>query len=207
MKLFAERKSRQGLWLVVGLGNPGKEYEASRHNVGFKVADRWAESHQIVLDKKKPWALLGEADVTIDGSTVRAIVAKPRTFMNLSGEALVELVNRYHVDLSNTIVVYDDMDLPLGKVRLREKGSAGGHRGMANIVDRLGTRDIPRIRIGIGRPEDVRPEVVDYVLGRFKPGEREIIEQAVSRARDAIDCIMATGIAGAMNTFNVDPPE
>ena len=201
MKLF-ERKTRRDLWLIVGLGNPGKQYESTRHNVGFWVVDRWAARHGIDLTRKRAWAFTGEGQATIGDRTFRAIVAKPRTFMNLSGEAVLEMVHRHQVDLANLIVVYDDLDLAVGKLRLRERGSAGTHNGMKSIVQRLGSQDFPRLRIGIGRPEPGAADAVDFVLGAFRPAEREAVDAAATRACDCIDAILAEGIERAMNVHN-----
>ena len=188
--------------LVVGLGNPGKQYQSSRHNVGFLVADRWAARHHIEISRKRAWAFTGEGQVLVDGSEFRGLVAKPRTYMNHSGEAVLEMVRRHHVDQSRLIIVYDEMDLPLGKLRLREKGSAGGHKGIASIIDRLGSDEVPRLRVGIGRAESDGVDAIDHVLGDFRPQETEVVEQAVSRAVDVIDWVLARGMASAMSAFN-----
>ena len=200
MKLFRRRGPRPDLRLVVGLGNPGKHYESSRHNVGFLVADHWARRHRIQISRKRTWALVGEGEVVVNGAAFRALVAKPRSYMNRSGEAVHEMVKRHHIDPAKLIVIYDDMDLPLGKLRLREKGSPGGHKGVASIIGSLGTDEFPRMRIGIGRPESA--DAIDYVLGDFQPAEMEAVERAVARATEAIDWILAKGMASAMNEFN-----
>ena len=199
MKLF-RRRPRPDFILIVGLGNPGKQYESSRHNIGFLVADQWARRHHISISRKRPWALTGDGEVVVDGAAWRGMVAKPRSYMNLSGDAVRELVKRHHVEPRNLIVVYDDMDLPLGKLRLREKGSSGGHKGIASIISSLGSEEFPRLRIGIGRAESAG--AVDHVLGEFRPSEREAVEQAVATATDAIDWVLAKGMASAMSQFN-----
>ena len=188
--------------LVVGLGNPGKAYERNRHNVGFMVADAWARRHRIELSRRRPWAFLGDGEAVVDGRAFRAIVAKPRTFMNASGEAVSELVKRYQVEPDDLVVVYDDLDLPLGKLRLRARGSSGGHRGLASIIERLGTGEFARVRVGIGRPEAAGSEAIEYVLGDFAPTEREAVRGAIARCCEAIDTILAEGIDGAMNRWN-----
>ena len=203
MPIF-QRESRNTLRLIVGLGNPGKQHEKSRHNVGFMVADRWASRHHIEVDRRRAWAHVGEGEASFDGLKLRVMVAKPRTFMNLSGEGVLEMFQRHHVALANLLVVYDDMDLPLGKIRIREKGSAGGHNGIANIIERLGSQDFPRLRVGIGRPEDTQKGAIGHVLGGFRPSEREVMDQAITRACDAIDAILAKGMAAAMNVYNRD---
>jgi PTH1 family peptidyl-tRNA hydrolase len=207
MSLFRRRQSHAPVgnaetWLVVGLGNPGKEYARNRHNVGFMVADRWAERHGIECSRRRPWAIQGEGQAEIEGRRFRVVVAKPRTFMNLSGDAVIEITRRHQVAPQRVIVVYDDLDLPLGKLRLRERGSAGGHKGMGHIIQRLGTGDLLRIRVGIGRPQGERAGAADYVLGDFGRGERGAVEDAIVRACDALDTILAQGAQAAMTKFN-----
>ena len=202
MRLPFKRRPGARAQLIVGLGNPGKRYEASRHNVGFMAADAWAGRHGIRMERKRPWALVGEGDASLDGSTLRVIVAKPRTYMNASGEAVAEMMRRHHVRLADLIVVYDDMDLALGRIRLRAKGSAGGHRGVVSIIDRLGSQDFVRIRIGIGRPEEADVGVIDHVLGDLTAAERDAMEQAIARSADAIDEVLGKGVDAGMNRFN-----
>lgn len=201
MKLF-RRQPRRDLRLVVGLGNPGERYAGSRHNIGFMAVDHWARRHRLSLTRRRPWALVGEGDVAIEGASLRVLVAKPRRFMNESGDAVVELVRRHQIDLEHLIIVCDDLDLPVGRLRLRERGSSGGHRGLASIMQRLGTEEFPRLRIGIGRPEGAGADPVDYVLSGFRPAEREVVEEALARASDALDWVVARGTASAMNRFN-----
>ncbi|MBI3744444.1 MAG: aminoacyl-tRNA hydrolase, partial [Chloroflexi bacterium] len=163
--------------------------------------DHWAARHGIALSTKKPWAVLGEGQLEASGRPARVIVAKPRTYMNESGNAAFELVKRYHVDAARFVAVYDEMDLPLGKIRLRERGSAGGHNGIESIIQRLGTQDFLRLRVGIGRPPPgVDP--VDYVLGDFAPPEREALLPAIERAADALDLLITQGAEAAMNEYN-----
>ena len=202
MRLSFRRRPQKALKLVVGLGNPGKRYESSRHNVGFMVADAWANRHGILISRKRAWAFMGEADAEVDGSSVHVLVAKPRTFMNASGESVGEMVHRHHVKPEDVVVVYDEMDLPLGRIRVREKGSAGGHKGMGSIIGLLNTDGIPRLRIGIGRPGMAIPDAIGHVLGDFEPDEAEAVTQAVDRACDAIDEMLARGPQAAMNRFN-----
>lgn len=190
------------IWLIVGLGNPGAKYAKTRHNAGFMAVDAWAARHKIAAEKKKAAYLYGEGALSISGTEARAIVAKPRTYMNLSGEAVGELMQRHHIVKQRLIVVYDDLDLPLGRIRIRADGSAGGHNGMKSIIERLGTQDFPRMRIGVGRPEAQGKEVVDYVLDTFSHGEQETVKAVLARACDALDEIIGKGIASAMNKHN-----
>lgn len=190
-------------WLIVGLGNPGKKYERSRHNVGFMALDRWAERYHLEFNRKREWALVGEGEVTIDGAAQQVLMAKPRTFMNLSGDAVIEMVKRHGIPPARAIIVYDDMDLPLGKLRLREQGSAGGHNGIKSIIDRVGTQEFPRIRVGIGRPSDSEGfQAVGHVLGEFEATERVVLGEVLDRACDAIDRVLTQGMQKAMGEFN-----
>lgn len=210
------------LWLIVGLGNPGAKYAKTRHNAGFMAVDAWAARHHIEIGKKKAAYLYGEGIVEVkreqgagekegnqevrnvgsQGREVRAVVAKPRTYMNLSGEAVGELMQRHHIVKQRLIVVYDDLDLPLGRIRIRADGSAGGHNGMKSIIERLGTQDFCRMRIGVGRPEAQGKEVVAYVLDTFTQAEQETVKAVLARACDALDEIIGKGIASAMNKHN-----
>ncbi len=183
--------------LVVGLGNPGVRYENTRHNVGFQVidelarrwhVDQWRSEHQALVAKVR----LGDQQV---------LVAKPMTFMNLSGEAVSGLAGFYKVSVPDTLVVLDEVALPLGRVRAGRGGSDGGHNGLKSIVGRLGTLDVPRLRIGVGRG-DGRRELVDHVLGKFAEDERDAVEAAVLRAADASVIFVTEGIERAMNAFN-----
>lgn len=178
----------------MGLGNPGRRYRGTRHNVGFEVVDRLA----------RRWAARfrteGSAEVAhaqFSGQPVA--LAKPLTYMNLSGEAVAELVRRYGVAPSDVLVVYDDMDLPVGTIRVRARGRPAGHRGMASVVEALGTLEVPRVRVGIGRPWS---DAVDHVLSRFEPEERAAVEEAVERAADAVEAVLRDGIHRAMDRFN-----
>ena len=201
MRWFRKRQ-RQSPWLIVGLGNPGARYATNRHNIGFLAVERWAARHWIELSRKRPWAILGEGMVEIDSQSIRALVAKPRTFMNLSGDAVGEAVHRYHIDSDKLVVVYDEADLPLGKLRIRERGSAAGHRGMGSVIETLGTQDVLRLRIGIGRPGEPNADTIAHVLGDFTAEEAKVVEQVLELAVDALDCVLAEGPASAMSRFN-----
>lgn len=185
--------------LIVGLGNPGGKYSRTRHNVGFTSVDALAARHG-----HSPWRRLFRAQIaegTIAGK--RVVLAKPQTFMNLSGEAVRSIAGWFKVGAKDILVIYDDMDLPLGSIRIRERGSAGGHRGMQSITQWLRTQEFPRLRIGIARPQ--AEGAVDFVLSTFAPEERPIIHAAISRSVEAVETILAEGIVAAMNRYNAPP--
>ncbi len=184
--------------LIVGLGNPRKAYANNRHNVGFLSVNHLAKEMGITWERRRRVAILGRGEA----GGQRVVLAKPRAFMNLSGEAVGFLIHRWKIDVRDLIVIYDDMDLPLGKIRIRERGGAGGHKGIESIILRLGTEDFPRIRVGIGRPEEASADAVEYVLGDFTPEEREELEGSLSRVAEAVLCILEEGIATAMNRYN-----
>lgn len=184
--------------LIVGLGNPGAEYEATRHNVGFVVVDALAEKARVTL------AYDGRADALMGEGRVRGrplVLAKPQTYMNRSGSSVKHLLRRYGLQPADLLVLVDDINLPLGKLRLRERGSSGGHNGVDDIIDALGTDDFPRLRLGIGSTFD-RGGQVDFVLSPFEPDERPVIETSIQRARDAAIAYVTDGIVTAMNRFN-----
>ncbi|MEO0512185.1 MAG: aminoacyl-tRNA hydrolase [Planctomycetota bacterium] len=185
--------------LIVGLGNPGTEYDKTRHNAGFMVVDRLAERHAAgVLPKGKFHALVWECRV----GTEKCLLMKPTTYMNRSGLAIGEAARFYKVDTAlDLLVVVDDTAVPCGGIRLRAEGGAGGHNGLADIQQKLGGPGYPRLRVGIDQPP---PRVVlhDYVLGRFSPEQREALEPAIGRGADAAECFVASGIETAMNRFN-----
>lgn len=184
------------MYIIAGLGNPGKKYENTRHNIGFITMDYLAERHDIKINKIKHKALVGEGRI----AGQKVLLVKPQTYMNLSGESLREVMDYYKVDIEDMIVVYDDIDLPAGTVRIRKKGSAGTHNGMRSIVQHLG-QDFPRIRMGIGN--DRRGDLVDFVLGGFSKEDREVLEPAVERAALAIESYVDEGIEKAMNKYNI----
>lgn len=182
--------------LVVGLGNPGPEYQHTRHNVGFRVVDLLSERHRIPVRKLERRALVGTGEIA---ETVVQLV-KPMTYMNLSGESVAPLMRAAGLRPEDLIVIVDEMDLPVGRVRLRKSGSAGGHNGLKSLIQHLGTEDFPRIRIGVGRPSE--GAVVDHVLSRFGRGELEPIREAIERSADAVEVALAEGFEAAMNRFN-----
>jgi PTH1 family peptidyl-tRNA hydrolase len=181
-----------GLRLIVGLGNPGREYRETRHNVGFMIADRLAARERAEFRAEKNW----RAEVARAGDL---LLCKPQTYMNLSGEAVRSVCHFYKVEPAQVLVVMDDMALPLGRLRLRSRGSAGGHNGLQSVIDHLGTQAVPRLRIGIGAAEGA---ATGHVLGRFALEEKDAIEQSLGRAIEAIDCARTRGFEAAMSTFN-----
>ncbi|SEF79580.1 peptidyl-tRNA hydrolase [Caloramator fervidus] len=183
------------MFLVVGLGNPGREYEKTRHNVGFEVIDRLAEKLGIEVNRIKFKGLVGEASV--NGKKV--VLLKPTTFMNLSGESLIEAVSFYKVNLENVIVIYDDVDINVGRLRIRGSGSDGGHNGMKNIIYHLKDNKFPRVRIGIGKPKG---DMVSHVLGRFSQEEEALIKKVVDIAVEAVLEIINNSLQSAMNKYN-----
>lgn len=181
--------------LIVGLGNPGGDYAKTRHNIGFEVLDVIAKRHSVKILKRMGKALI--ARTAIAGQPVTLM--KPQTFMNLSGEAVANFARREKVAPEEILVVYDDMALPLGRIRIRPGGSAGGHNGMKSIIGHLGSNEFPRVRIGIG---SAYRDAVDHVLSRFRRGEKETVHNAIMQAADAVAMIAADGIEAAMNLYN-----
>ena len=194
---FMQRKTteREPTLVIVGLGNPGPKYAGTRHNAGFLCVDRLAERAGIALNDRRKAALLGEG--RIKGK--RVVLVKPRTFMNVSGEAVRYAMDRYRVRAESVLIVLDDLDLPLGRVRMRASGGSGGHNGLNSINAALGTQEYARLRIGIGRPQG---ETVGYVLGAFPPEEAPAAEAALGRAADAAEAWLAHGVNHTMDNFN-----
>lgn len=182
--------------LIVGLGNPGKEYERTRHNAGFRVMDAIAEELHVELTQKKFKAHV--CLTRIKGEQV--LLMKPQTYMNLSGEAVGEAMRFYHMTPSDVLVIYDDMDMPVGKIRLREKGSAGGQNGVKSIIAHIGTQEFDRIRIGIGK--DPRVNVVDWVLGNIRKEDQEAHQESIALAKDAAIYSVTHPFMETMNRFN-----
>jgi PTH1 family peptidyl-tRNA hydrolase len=190
--------------LIVGLGNPGKTYAHNRHNAGFRCLNYFARLHSIRFDHRQCRARVGTGEV----SGEKLLLAKPRTFVNLSGQSAACLVHKHDIPLSDLLVIYDDLDLPLGKIRLRQGGSSGGHKGMNSIISALGSEDFPRIRVGIGRPPQAEEQsisedaVVNYVLSDFFPQEEAIIKPIIINVAEAINYFLIQGIEAAMSKFN-----
>ncbi len=184
--------------LVAGLGNPGPRYARTRHNVGYAVVDELARRWGVSVEKyeRRYEALLGDAQLAGE----RVLLLKPQTYMNLSGRSLLAVTQFYKLAGSDLLVICDDLDLPVGRIRVRAAGSGGGQKGLENILLRLASNDIPRLRIGIGKVD--KSVTTDYVLSRFSPDERETIDQTVTTAADAVECWLGEGIDAAMNRFN-----
>ncbi|MEW6143169.1 MAG: aminoacyl-tRNA hydrolase [Chloroflexota bacterium] len=189
---------------MVGLGNPDRSFAHNRHNIGFMCISRFARRHGIELKKKHCRSRVGVGKV----GGVDIVVAKPQTYMNASGEAVAQLVDRYRIALEDILVVHDDLDLPLGRIRLRSSGSSGGHKGLKSIVAEVGSEEFARLKVGIGRPErDSGIEtVVGYVLGDFKPDESGLVEEVIERAVAAMERFVTRGITMAMNEYNAPSP-
>ena len=191
--------------LIIGLGNPGKTYAHNRHNIGFRCLNHLAKLHSIQVKKHQCQSQVGVGKI----AGVEVLLAKPKTFINLSGKAVGSLMHKYKISVTDLIVICDDLDLPLGKLRLRPGGSAGGHKGIKSIISALGSDDFCRIKVGIGRPttkdgmaisdEEV---IVNYVLRDFAPQEDKAIKPAIATVAEAVDCILTEGIVAAMNKFN-----
>ena len=186
------------LFVIVGLGNPGSNYEQTRHNIGFITIAELCFRYGIRLNKLKFKATFGEGKI----AGRRVLLVKPQTFMNSSGEAVRDIMAFYKIPLQNLIVVYDDVDLPVGRIRVREKGSAGTHNGMRSVISQLTEQDFPRVRIGVGKPENPEHELIDYVLGKFPKEQHQTMLEAVKRAADAIEEILENDAASAIKLYN-----
>jgi len=193
--------------LIVGLGNPGAEYRDTRHNVGFKVADALAERWRVAGEWREKFDAL---QVKTAVGSEHVILAKPLTFMNLSGHAVAALAGFYKIEPAGIFIVTDDVALPMGRLRARREGGAGGHNGLKSLIQSLATQAFPRMRVGVGRG-DLRRDLADHVLGRFEADERETVSAAVLRAADASEMFLSEGIERVMNVFNAaeqtDPAE
>ena len=186
------------MYIIAGLGNPGRKYSGTRHNIGFDAIDAIASKNNIKFNKSKFKADIGEG--TISGEKV--ILVKPQTFMNLSGESIRPLSDWYKVPCENIIVIYDDISLPLGTLRLRKKGSAGGHNGMKSIIYQLGTDVFPRIKIGVCAPPDEDYDLKDFVLGKFSKSEIDTLVKTVIKVTDAVENLIENGADNTMSKFN-----
>ena len=191
--------------LIVGLGNPGFLYARNRHNIGFMCVSHLAKVHDITFDRKQGAARTGIGHIAGN----KTVVARPQTYMNASGESVHALLQRLNVTPADLIVIHDDLDLPVGKIRLRLGGSSGGHKGIDSIISHIGTRDFYRIRVGIGRPdggessEAAKEEaVIAYVLSDFASEEKKIIDETIPQVSEAIACLLAEGLTAAMNKYN-----
>ena len=196
--MLFNKKSGGVDWLLVCLGNPGDQYENTRHNAGFMVADELADRHNIPVQRLKFRALTN----TITVGDQKVLLMKPVTYMNLSGEAVHEAAAFYKIPPEHILVISDEVALAPGKLRVRRSGSAGGHNGLKNIIAHLGTDQFPRIRVGVGAPQHPEHEMVDWVIGGFTPAERKVVDEAVGRAVDAALCVIESGVQEAQNRFN-----
>lgn len=185
-------------WLIVGLGNPGQKYEHTRHNMGFLTVDLLAEKNGVKLNKVK----FKSAYNIMKFAGCKCLVMKPQTYMNLSGEAVREAVQFYKIPADHVLVIYDDVSLPVGKLRVRPTGSAGGHNGIKNIIAHLGTQEFPRVKIGVGAPEGADKDMVDWVIGAPSQAERKVLMESFEKAIKAAECIIERGCQQAMNDFN-----
>lgn len=183
------------MYLIVGLGNIGKEYEHTRHNVGFDIMNLISDRYNIAVNREKFRGMYGEGRI----GNEKVILLKPLTYMNLSGESVREAVNFYKIESSNIIVIYDDVSLDVGRLRLRSQGSSGGHNGIKSIIANIGSDIFPRIKIGVGQPPY---NLVEHVLGRFSKEERETVEKVFQIGTEAVESIICQGISQAMNKYN-----
>jgi peptidyl-tRNA hydrolase, PTH1 family len=190
--------------LIVGLGNPGREYRETRHNIGFMVIDEIARRNELTFSMAP--SQVPDAFVAKKYHVPQALLAKPLTYMNRSGDVVSSLTRYYDIDLADLLIVYDDIDLSFTRLRARARGSAGTHNGMRSVVERLGTTEFPRLRLGVGRG-DTRRDLADHVLAKFEPDEQTELETFIARAADAVEMFAAKDITAVMNAFNPDVAE
>lgn len=183
------------MFLIVGLGNPGIQYENTRHNIGFNVIDNISRVYNIQINREKFKGVYGEGFIANE----KVMLLKPNTYMNLSGESIREVINFYKLTNEQIIVIYDDISLDIGRIRLREKGSAGGHNGIKSIISHLGSDNFPRIKMGVGQPN---VDLVNYVLGKFTKEEMEILKYSIDAATKAVEDIIRSDVKQAMNKYN-----
>ena len=196
--MFFRSKTGPAEWILVCLGNYGQKYENTRHNIGFMAADRLAERRGLKCNRLRFRALTE----VIDFGNARVLLMKPQTYMNLSGEAVGEAARFYKIPADHVVVISDDISLPLGKIRVRPSGSAGGHNGLKNIIAHLGTDAFPRVKVGVGAPDNPEHDVIDWVIGSFSTQEKKVIDDALDRALAAAECIIEKNVTEAQNTFN-----
>lgn len=185
------------MYLIVGLGNPEEDYAKTRHNMGFNTVNKIAKYYNIEINKKKFDSLYGEGII----ENQKTILLKPQTYMNLSGKAIIQVVNFYKIPLENICVIYDDMDVEPGQIKIRKKGGAGSHNGMKSVVAELNSQDFARIRVGIGTPK-FKEDSINYVIGAIPEEEVQLLDEATTKAKDAMISILKNGIDMAMNKFN-----
>lgn len=197
--MFFNRNGSGGVeWLLVGLGNPGSKYESTRHNMGWLALDSLMEKEKFALNKLRFKAWTG----MLDYKGHKILVMKPQTYMNLSGESVGEAARFYKIPADHVVVISDDISLPVGKLRIRTGGSAGGHNGLKNIIQHLGTDQFPRIKVGVGAPGQAGYDVVDWVIGRPLGEDQKVLMEALDRAGDAAEVLISQGSDRAMNRFN-----
>lgn len=196
MPNLLQKSSPDSPYLIVGLGNPGERYARTRHNIGFRCLEQLAARYGIEVRRKRFDALIGEG--RIEGR--RVVLAQPQTYMNDSGKAVRAIARWYKVPLERLLVIYDELDLPLGRIRLRPHGSSGGHRGLGSVIQLLGTEQFPRLRVGIGRPAQGDP--IDYVLGAISPSEEPLVDALCERVTEIVLAVITQGVEQAMNTYN-----
>lgn len=185
--------------LLVGLGNPGEKYAGNRHNIGFMCLDYYAQWHRVAFAKSRRQARISAARI----GQYEVVLAKPQTFMNNSGQAVGRLVRQYKVKVENLVVIHDDLDLPVGRIRIRLGGSSGGHKGINSIVEHISDQGFVRVRVGIGRPNGAgEDDIINYVLGDFMPDEKAIIEDVIPLVGEALDSLLTEGLTVTMNRFN-----
>ncbi len=185
------------MYLVVGLGNPEPEYSQTRHNMGFDVINKLSEKYNIKVEKKGLDSLYGTGIIENE----KVILCKPQTFMNLSGDAIIKFIRFYKIDLSKVIIIYDDIDLNVGDVKIRKKGGAGTHNGMKSVIDNLGTTEFPHVRIGTGKPIE-KTNLIEYVIGKLTKEEYEQLKEAINVGAEAVSQIIKNGIDNSMNIIN-----
>lgn len=196
--MFFRSKTGPAEWILVCLGNYGQKYENTRHNIGFMAADRLVEKRSLKCNRLRFRAMTE----VIDFGGARVLLMKPQTYMNLSGEAVGEAARFYKIPADHVVVISDDISLPLGKIRVRASGSAGGHNGLKNIIAHLGTDAFPRVKVGVGAPENPEHDIIDWVVGNFSAQEKKIIDEALDRALAAAECIIEKNVTEAQNRYN-----
>ena len=196
--MFFQKNKNGAEWLIVGLGNPGDKYDNTRHNVGFMTVDELAERLRIPVQKLKYKALTNTAEI----AGTKVLLMKPVTYMNLSGESVRQAADFYKIPVERILVISDDVSLPIGKLRIRMSGSAGGHNGLKNIIWQLGSDLFPRLKIGVGEKPHPDYDMADWVLSRFQAEDKKAIDTAIKRSADAVECILKEGADKAMSRFN-----
>lgn len=196
--MFFKKKSSNILWIIAGLGNPEPKYEITRHNAGFLAIDRIADNANVSIKKMKFHALIGEAELGGE----RCLLLKPLTYMNKSGEAIAEAMRYYQIPPERVLILFDDISLDPGKLRIRQKGSAGGHNGIKSIIEMTKSSDFPRIKIGVGKKPHPDYDLADWVLSKFKKDELPLMDEAFTNAADAAAMIVSGSVDRAMNRYN-----